>query len=74
MDRSIGQPKFAGKTHMKFERQESKKTLRLGITGRQESKLFHKVWLMDMHSVPLLHLLYADKIVLKHALIFQVVD
>ena len=33
MDRFIGQPKFAGKTYMKFERQELKQRI------RQESKL-----------------------------------
>ena len=35
MDRFIGQPKFAGKTYMKFERQESKQ----GIYQPEGSKL-----------------------------------
>ena len=44
---------------MKFESQESKQRI------RQESKLpvslFQEVQLLDMHSVPVQHLLYADK-------------
>ena len=55
MDRYIGQPKFAGKTYMKFETQESR-----GQSGRNQSFLFQKVHLIDMHSVPYLHLLYTD--------------
>ena len=57
MDRFICQPKFAGKTYMKFEGQELKQRIRL------ESKLPISRSAAHRHAQgPLLHLLYADKL------------
>ena len=53
MDRFIGQFKFAGKTlRARNQNRES---------GRNQSFLFQEVQLIDMHSVPLQHLLDASK-------------
>ena len=65
MDRFMGQPSFSGKTYMKFERQESEQRpgkrafSRAGLCNT--GLVFQEVQLIDMHSVPLLHLLYAEK-------------
>ena len=62
MDRFIGQAKFAGKTYMKFERQESEERPAKRAFGRANAGLvFQEAQLLDMHSVPMLHLYYADK-------------
>ena len=51
MDRFIGQFKFAGKTlRARNQNRES---------GRNQSFLFQEVQLIDMHSVPSQHLIYA---------------
>ena len=56
IDRFIGQPRVAGKTYMKFESQELRQRIR-----QESSFLFQEVQLIDMHSVPFQHLIYADK-------------
>ena len=62
MDRFIGQPKFAGKTYMQYERQESEERPAKRAFGRANGGLiFQEAQLVDLHSVPMLHLFYADK-------------
>jgi len=62
MDRFIGQPKFASKTYFKYERQESELRPNKRAFGRANSGLvFQEAQLLDMYSVPLLHLFYGDK-------------
>ena len=62
LDRFIGQPKFAGKTYMKFELQESEERPAKRAFGRANAgRVFQEAQLIDMHSVPMLHLFYGDK-------------
>ena len=62
MDRFIGQPKFAGKTYFQYERQESELRPNKRAFGRANSGLiFQEAQMLDMFSVPMLHLFYGDK-------------
>ena len=56
INRFMCQPKFAGKTYMKFEGQEESRE-----SGRNQSFLFPGVQPIDMHIVQLLHVFYAFK-------------
>jgi hypothetical protein len=61
-DRLAAKPELAGKFYFHFERQESEQRPRKRAFGRANSALvFQAAQLVDMHSVPLLHLLYGDK-------------
>ena len=61
MDIFIGQPNFAGKTYLKFQRQESKQRI------RQEPKLpVQEVQLIEMHSVIIAAFTLRQQIVLLH--------
>ena len=61
-DRLAAKPELAGKFYFHFERQESEQRPRKRAFGRANSALvFQEAQLVDMHSVPFLHLLYGDK-------------
>jgi hypothetical protein len=65
-DRLAAKPELAGKFYFHFERQESEQRVsqrpRKRAFGCSNSALeFQEAQLVDMHSVPFLHLLYGDK-------------
>ena len=61
MDRFIGQPKFAGKTYIRFEGQESMQRIRQESLAKLPVSGSLIDMLINMHSIPLLFLLYTDK-------------
>jgi hypothetical protein len=60
--RLVGKKKFAGKLYYQFEREDSVQRPGKRAFGRANSgTVFQSAQLIDMFSVPLLLLLYADK-------------
>ena len=61
-DRLAAKPKLAGKFYFRYEQQESEEGPTKQAFGRANSALvFQEAQLIDMYSVPFIHLFYADK-------------
>ena len=61
-DRMVARPEFADKFYFRYERQESEQRPTKRAFGRANSALvFQEAQLLDMFSVPMLHLFYSDK-------------
>jgi len=62
MDRLVARPEFKGKIYLQYERQESEQRPTKRAFGRANSGLvFQEAQALDLNSVPMLHLFYADK-------------
>ena len=62
MDRLVARPEFQGKIYLQYERQESEQRPTKRAFGRANSGLvFQEAQALDLNSVPMLHLFYADK-------------
>ena len=62
MDRLVAKPEFKGKIYLQYERQESGQRPTIRAFGRANSGLvFQETQALDLNSVPMLHLFYADK-------------
>ena len=62
MDRLVARPEFKGKIYLQYERQESEQRPTKRVFGRANSGLvFQEAQALDLNSVPMLHLFYADK-------------
>ena len=62
VDRLVARPEFKGKIYLQYERQESEQRPTKRAFGRANSGLvFQDSQALDLNSVPMLHLFYADK-------------
>jgi len=62
MDRLVARPEFKGKIYLQYERQESEQRPTKRAFGSANSGLvFQEAQALDLNSVPMLHLFYADK-------------
>lgn len=62
MDRLVARPEFKDKIYFKYERQESEQRPTKRAFGRANSgTVFQEAQALDLNSVPMLHLFYADK-------------
>ena len=61
-DRLAGRPEFAEKFYLHYERQSSEERPNKRAFGRANSALmFQEDKLIDINSVPMIHLFYSDK-------------
>ena len=62
MDRLVARPEFKGKIYLQYERQESEQRPTKRAFGHANSgSVFQEAQALDLNSVPMLHLFYADK-------------
>ena len=66
MDRLVARPEFKGKIYLQYERQESeqrptKRAFGPQIVSANSGLVFQEAQALDLNSVPMLHLFYADK-------------